>query len=181
MVVCENFVSMYKQAQRVWSTTWFFLFWNCNYKLEMMKIVVWLTPASICGGTVDKVLKGFVERLAVDALSLGRPDVLDERLHHRDVLWDGPGELRAVTVGLLTHGGLSLTVKGYDTDLWAKRTNIIDRTWRGGHRGRVNNNGCQELALIPPVWITSTNRHAHFIPWPFQHSIRFLDLSNIQR
>ena len=31
----------------------------------------------------------------------------------------------------------------------------------GGHCGTVNSNGCQELPLIPPVWITSTNRHAH--------------------
>ena len=31
----------------------------------------------------------------------------------------------------------------------------------GGHRGMVNTNGCQELPLIPPVWITSTNRHTH--------------------
>ena len=50
----------------------------------------------------------------------------------------------------------------------------------GGHHGTVNNNGCQELPLIPPVWITSTNRHTHLIPWPFQHPIQFLDLSNIQ-
>ena len=31
----------------------------------------------------------------------------------------------------------------------------------GGHRGTVGNNGCQELPLIPPVLITSTNRHTH--------------------
>ena len=49
------------------------------------------------------------------------------------------------------------------------------------YRGTVNNNGCQELPLIPPVWIISTNRHVHFIPWPFQHPIWFLDLSNIKR
>ena len=29
------------------------------------------------------------------------------------------------------------------------------------YHGTENNNGCQELPLIPPVWITSTNRHAH--------------------
>ena len=93
--------------------------------MEMMKIYIWLTPASICGGAVDEVLEGLVERLAVDALSLGRPDVLDERLHHRDVLWDGPGELGSVTVGLLTHGSLSLTVKGYNTDLRNQNTNAV--------------------------------------------------------
>ena len=31
----------------------------------------------------------------------------------------------------------------------------------GGHHGMVNNNGCQELPLIPPIWIASTNRHTH--------------------
>ena len=31
----------------------------------------------------------------------------------------------------------------------------------GGHHCMVNNNGCQEFHLSPPVWITSTNRHAH--------------------
>ena len=31
----------------------------------------------------------------------------------------------------------------------------------GGHHSTVNNNGCQELPLIPSVSITSTNRDAH--------------------
>ena len=48
----------------------------------------------------------------------------------------------------------------------------------GGHCGMVNNNGCQELPLIPPVWITSTNRHAHLIP--LTCPLDSLDLSNIQ-
>ena len=61
---------------------------------------------------------------------------------------------------------------------WVKNTTIV--LGDGGHHGTVNNNGCQELPLIPPVWITSTNRHAHLIPWPFQHPIQFLDFSNIQ-
>ena len=40
----------------------------------------------------------------------------------------------------------------------------------GGHRGTVNNRGCQKLPLIPPVWITSTNRHTHLIPLTFPTS-----------
>ena len=61
-----------------------------------------------------------MEGFAIDTRALGRPDVVDELLHGRDVLGDGPGELGPVAVRLLAHRGLGLAVKGDDPDLRAK-------------------------------------------------------------
>ena len=63
-----------------------------------------------------------MEGLAVDALALGGPDVVDKLLHGRDVLRDGVGELGPVAIRLLAHRGIGLTVKGDDPDLRAKYT-----------------------------------------------------------
>ena len=88
---------------------------------RFQKVVI-TTSVPICGRTVDEVLEGLVKGFAVDTLALGRPDVVYELLHGRDVLGDGPGKLGPVAIRLLTHRGLRLAVKGDDPDLRPKYT-----------------------------------------------------------